>query len=334
MRKLISLKDYKSKLKEILSDLKLKENLIIVDFYTISLLTIYTILAIIFFNQIPKGLNLILTNLFIIFSILTIVVLSGKLNGKKWFLVFRRIYVIPLVLFLFDQVQNYIRVINPKDFDDLLIAWDLAIFGVNPTEWMYQFANPIITEILQISYFSYFIMPIVLGLELHFKNDESFNKFAGYLLFSYYITYVLYLIFPAIGPRFVIHDFASINIELPGLFLTEYIRFVINSGENIPIDILKGLSDLNPAFFVNRDCMPSGHTTVTTINMICAFKFKSRFRWIFLTFTILLLISTVYLRYHYVVDIFAGLFLVVLIMLFEPYIRLGLNKLGFQKIIK
>ncbi|MCX7737147.1 MAG: phosphatase PAP2 family protein [Candidatus Kapabacteria bacterium] len=323
-----------NKIKIVISDLKIKENIIIIDFYTIVQLSIYTTLAIIFFNQIPKSLNLILTNIFIIFSILTIVVLSGKLNDNKWFMVFRRIYVIPLVLFLFDQVQNYIKVINPADYDDILIKWDYALFGVNPTEWIYQFANPIFTEILQISYASYFIMPIILGLELHFKNNDSFNKFAGYLIFSYYISYILYFIMPAIGPRFVLHDFGSINIELPGLFLTEYIRFIINSGENIPIDILKGISDLNPAFFVNRDCMPSGHTLVTTINMICAFKFKSKFRWIFLIFTILLIISTVYLRYHYVVDIIAGLLLVVLIFLFEPYIRQALNKSGFKSIIK
>jgi membrane-associated phospholipid phosphatase len=249
-------------------------------------------------------------------------------------MIFRRIYVIPLVLFLFDQVQNYIKVINPHDYDDMLIKWDYAIFGLNPTEWIYQFANPVLTELLQISYASYFIMPIILGLELHFRKDEAFNKFAGYLLFGYYFSYLLYLIIPAIGPRFVLHDFESINIELPGLFLTEYIRYIINSGENIPIEILKGISDLNPAFFVNRDCMPSGHTLVTTINMICAFKFKSKFKWVFLVLTILLIISTVYLRYHYVVDIIAGLILVVLIFLFEPYIRKALNSAGFINIIK
>lgn len=328
-----SIKSQINKLERIITDLKIKENLIIIDFYTISQLLIYTFLAVILFNHIPKSFNLILINIFIIFSILTLVVLSGKLNGNKWFLVFRRIYVIPIVLFLFDQVQNYIKIINPHDYDHILLAWDYEIFGVNPTEWIYQFSNPIFTEILQISYASYFIMPIILGLELHFKNNDSFNKFAGYLLFSYYSSYLLYFIMPAIGPRFVLHDFESINLELPGLFLTDYIRFIINSGENIPIDILKGLSDLNPAFFVNRDCMPSGHTLVTTINLICAFKFKSRFKWIFLILTILLIISTVYLRYHYVVDIFAGLILVALIFLFEPYIRNALNKSGFVNIV-
>jgi membrane-associated phospholipid phosphatase len=323
----------KNGIKNLIGEFRIKENIIIIDFYTIGLLSIYTVLTIIYFNEIPKSLNLILTNVFIISSIFVIVVLSGRINNR-WFMIFRRIYVIPLVLFLFDQVQNYIKVINPHDYDDILIKWDYAIFGLNPTEWIYQFANPVLTELLQISYASYFIMPIILGLELHFRKDEEFNKFAGYLLFGYYFSYLLYLIMPAIGPRFVLHDFESINIELPGLFLTEYIRYIINSGENIPIEILKEISDLNPAFFVNRDCMPSGHTLVTTINMICAFKFKSKFKWVFLVLTILLIISTVYLRYHYVVDIIAGLILVVLIFLFEPYIRKALNSAGFINIIK
>ena len=181
----------KNGIKNLIGEFRIKENIIIIDFYTIGLLSIYTVLAIIYFNEIPKSLNLILTNVFIISSILAIVVLSGRINNK-WFMIFRRIYVIPLVLFLFDQVQNYIKVINPHDYDEILIKWDYALLGLNPTEWLYQFANPVLTELLQISYASYFIMPIILGLELHFRKDEAFNKFAGYLLFGYYISSVSY----------------------------------------------------------------------------------------------------------------------------------------------
>lgn len=55
--------------------------------------------------------------------------------------------------------------------------------------------------------------------------------------------------------------------------------------------------------------MPSGHTMMTLMNMILAFRFRSKLRWVFLIMGCSLIFSTVYLRYHYVVDVIAGIIL-------------------------
>jgi len=83
--------------------------------------------------------------------------------------------------------------------------------------------------------------------------------------------------------------------------LTNYLREIINSGESIPT------GTLNPALVVQRDVFPSGHTMMTAIVMYLSVKFKSKAKWFLVVCGTLLIFSTVYLRYHYVIDVIGGL---------------------------
>ncbi len=57
------------------------------------------------------------------------------------------------------------------------------------------------------------------------------------------------------------------------------------------------------------DVFPSGHTMMTTVVLLVAFRRERRIFWILLPFAVGLILSTVYCRYHYVVDVLAGLVL-------------------------
>jgi membrane-associated phospholipid phosphatase len=72
-------------------------------------------------------------------------------------------------------------------------------------------------------------------------------------------------------------------------------------GESIPSETA------NPAEVVQRDVFPSGHTMVTLIVMYLSFKLKSRSRFFFIPVGSLLILATVYLWYHYVIDLIGGL---------------------------
>ncbi len=120
---------------------------------------------------------------------------------------------------------------------------------------------------------------------------------------------------PAIGPRFTLYEFSELNAHIPGVFITDFLRDFINSGGGIPAD------SLNPAMDVNRDCMPSGHTMMTLLNIILAFRFRSKLRYAFLIIGSGLIISTLYLRYHYGVDVIAGIGCALISLYLEPFIR-------------
>lgn len=235
--------------------------------------------------------------------------------------VFRYLLIVPPAYVLYAGVKPIIEKLHGSDMDSILINIDHAIFGVNPTEYLAQFATPWLTEYLQITYFLFFWFPIFHGLELlYFKRSQAFLILARNIIFAFLFSYLLYFFLPAIGPRFTIHDFELISHEIPGLFFTEPIRDFINYGG--------GITDPNiPAHIqVNRDCMPSGHTMMTLINMILAFRFGSKFKYIFLFLGLSLIFSTVYLRYHYVIDVFAGAFFALVSIKLEKILNKFISK--------
>jgi membrane-associated phospholipid phosphatase len=111
--------------------------------------------------------------------------------------------------------------------------------------------------------------------------------------------------------------------ELPGLWLTEFFRNIVNVGGGI----IPGTA--YPAEFVYRDCMPSGHTLNTIVNIYMAYKFRSKFRYMIYIFGSSLIFATIYLRYHYVVDVIAGMFCAYLVIKVEPRIGKWLKAKGF-----
>src|SRR5574341_1176736 len=55
-----------------------------------------------------------------------------------------------------------------------------------------------------------------------------------------------------------------------------------------------------------RDCFPSLHNAITLLVLIFGFKYHRKFFWGFLPFGLGLFLGTIYLRYHYGVDLLSG----------------------------
>ena len=211
-------------------------------------------------------------------------------------------YYVPGILFIYTQASTINHPIHQRDFDNLLIAADLRVFGMNPTHQIIRFAHPVLTEILQIAYSSYYFIFIALFAELHRRPDRRmFDSGIFMVAYGFYLSYIGYLLVPAIGPRFTLHDFRSIGTELPGLWLTPYLRALIDSGGGVP----PGVADA--AAYVHRDAFPSGHTQLTLVAIYLAFYYRTRNRWVLTVFGALLIVSTIYMWYHYVTDVAAGI---------------------------
>ncbi|MDA3843835.1 MAG: phosphatase PAP2 family protein [Candidatus Kapabacteria bacterium] len=299
----------------------LKNELSMPDIYTGAMLLIYILLTLVFFPSLENAAILLLINISLVGIVVGTAYLKHKFPKNLSVDIIKKFYFVPVILVIYTQIQSFLPAINPHDYDSVLIKWDFALFGVNPTEYLGQIANPLLTEYLQICYMSYFLMPLLHGIELWRRKDEgTFYKFYGMILFSFFISYLLYFIMPAIGPRFCLHDFAALNDEMPGLWLTESFRAIVNNGGGIPLD------SLNPAADVNRDCMPSGHTMITLVNIFAAFAYRSKLRIPIAILGFSLIFGTVYLRYHYLVDVIAGIILAVAAYYIEPWVRILIQK--------
>ena len=148
---------------------------------------------------------------------------------------------------------------------------------------------------------------MILGMVLYLNKKYLESDFVVFsAVYGFFLSYVAYFILPAVGPRFTMHNFNNTDLELPGLFLAKYLREIINSGESIP------RGTINPIAVVQRDVFPSGHTMMTAMIMYLSVRLKSRSKYFLCINGTLLIFATVYLRYHYFVDVLGGLLLMVI----------------------
>lgn len=285
------------------------------EYVMLAMLVIYTGLDLAFFRQVPSSLSILQSNILAGAGIIGVAVWHRQ-TGSRASLILRSFYIGPLIYIGYSQIHNYIMVANPSVWDYTLAAWDRAIFGVNPTQWFMKISTPALTEYLQLCYNLFYFIIAAPAVEFFVrKKMRAFRIYAMMLSFCFVISFLLYLVMPAIGPRFSVHDYYSIDTELPGLVLTGSLRALIDAGNAITPQAMK-----DPFHMINHDCMPSGHTMMSLIAMLMAWRLGSRMRWLNTVGGLSVIISTVYLRYHYGVDVLAGAALAILLVLLLPQI--------------
>jgi len=224
----------------------------------------------------------------------------AELRGAVWNLL-HGFYMMLCIPIAFKEMYFLVPAIHPVDFDAALIAIDRILFGTDVTVWLKGWSHPLLTEILQMAYASYYLLPLILAVDFYRKKRvRAFKTVFLFVILGFYLSYFGYVSVPAIGPRFTQHEFEQKDVDLPGVLLTPYLRDYTNTGESIP----PGTEF--PAAKVQRDVFPSGHTQITLLVIFLAFRFRARARWFLGVTGSLLIIATVYLRYHYVIDLFAG----------------------------
>ena len=191
------------------------------------------------------------------------------------------------IILIYQSLGDLSQYLRP-DVDPQLIRIDYLLFGVHPTVWMERWTVPWLTGVLSLAYISYFFLPARLVHTLYLKNPRrDFELAAFVLLLVWYLSFLGNILWPAIGPRFTLAHLQS--VPLNGNFIADFVSHLLNSMENN-----------------QRDCMPSGHTAIGLIVLYLAYRYARLLFYIFCPIVAALILSTVYLRHHYVIDLFAG----------------------------
>jgi len=273
------------------------------DVLVIGYLTILSLINLIFATRIPQWMSLVSINCALTVAICILGYVRHTSSSRMLSYV-HDWYVAPAVFFLFKELYFMIKPLHfGRDYDDVLIAIDHWMFGVNPTEWLMQYATPWLTEILQIAYTSFYFLFLILGYELYRRHNlDLFHYFMFTCVYGFFLSYVVYFFLPAIGPRFTLHDFNALNTDLPGVLLTPYLRWFVNAGGSVPMGVPNEVAIAG----TQRDVFPSGHTMMTLVLMYLGAKLHARVRYMVYIVGVLLIMATVYQRYHYVIDLLAG----------------------------
>jgi len=223
--------------------------------------------------------------------------------GKRGFHVSVAVSVLAVAL-VFDSLGVLIAGLQRANCDATLIAIDQAIFGGHPTVWLERFANVRLTDLLQLAYISYYFIPLALGIVLIVRGRfAAFEEVLFGILLCFYLSYLGYLLFPAIGPRFTLSQFQNASLQLSPC--TAKIQQTLDALEKN-----------------KTDAFPSGHSAVSLICLYYAWKKRERTLFLVLLPAVAgLLVATVYLRYHYVIDVIAGIALTGLTIALAPRLR-------------
>jgi membrane-associated phospholipid phosphatase len=207
-------------------------------------------------------------------------------NPTSW--IFRNWYPLPYVASCYKEMALFVPAVRGTDADRWLANLDYRIWGVNPTVWLERLSHPFLTEFLQWIY-TLFIPVVLLVAWLLWRKGRvvEFQYYAFLIALGFLVSYLGYMIVPARGPRFLLRDLQ--HVPLRGLWLFQGMQNTLDRLES-----------------AHYDCFPSGHTELTILAWWGARMVSRRWFRLYFAYTPCIIFATVYLRYHYTVDLLAG----------------------------
>jgi membrane-associated phospholipid phosphatase len=195
-----------------------------------------------------------------------------------------------LCILIYTNLHDTIGFVNPNDIHASLLAFDVWLFGIEPCLWAEQFYTRDRTEVFQLLYMSFvLIAPAVPALLLKQRRFDEFRRAALAIVLCFYMGYALYLILPSAPPRIVLAGEFKKNLGGDPLFASMAANGALSL---LPTD--------------SRAAFPSLHAAVSLLALGLAWRFTRGLFYVLLPLVLGLWVSTVYLRHHFVVDLFAG----------------------------
>lgn len=191
---------------------------------------------------------------------------------------------------VFSSLALVLPMLHPEPFEWTWIAVDRSWFGVDPTVSLQALLSPWAVEVMQWCYGVFYFIPILVLVVLYLRRSPAvFDRGLNAIVFGFLLSYLGYVLWPTLPPyRFLHHD-----VPLHGVFAAGWINTMLYEAE------------------ANRwDCFPSGHTMLSLMSLHLAFRHVPKLALWLLPVVLILVFSTVALRYHYVVDVAAGVVLV------------------------
>lgn len=188
--------------------------------------------------------------------------------------------------------------------DDQLIGFDQRWLHYEPAVAWDAHATPAVTEWLSFFYLSYFALLAVhlLPIVLVERRRHIVAEFTLGIATLYCVGQFLYVLVPAYGPY--VHLDGAFTRELHGPYWYPMMRRLVASGG------------------ARADVFPSLHTAAPTFLALFSFRHRRerpfRYTWpVVALFASQIIVATMYLRWHYLIDVIAGLGLAVAVSAFS-----------------
>jgi len=276
-----------------------------VDKVCLAYLAFTTVLVILGGSRVPLAQLLLAAH---VAAALLIVLAAGSSGRASW--LFRNWYPLVFVSLSFREMALLIEAVRTWRADQWLADLDFAFWHAHPTVWLERIQGPLLTDTLQVVYTLF--IPVVLAVPVILwwqRRYDDFRAVAFLIALGYLVSYIGYFIVPARGPRVLLAALQHAPLEGGWLFHLQQAT----------------LDQLESKHF---DCFPSGHTELTILAWWSARLISRRLFAAYGVYTVCIMFATVYLRYHYSVDVLAGVVTALVLILAAPSLYRALSPKG------
>ena len=255
------------------------------DWAAIGYLALTGVLIPIFHKNVARWYLYLLTRVLWIAGIISLTLVNEGMPFPLQFL--RDWYPLSTIAIFYFEMGKLTQMVFQRYFDETIIRWEKQVFkGMPSLELSERFPSIILSEILHLCYFSYYVIAVFLAAWLYLGGRIGpFQEtvFAETLTFN--LSLLCYPFLPATGPRYL---FEKIQGKLSNGFFFRLTHSIVSRGSS------KGTA------------FPSSHVSLSMIVLLYALRYDSTAFLILLPMCIGLLLGTVYGRFHYAIDALVG----------------------------
>lgn len=229
------------------------------------------------------------------FMVATLVLVrGGLLKHGFWAPLMYRFALYGTVQLSYFFLARLLPLVNPTTLDYRLYHLDLRLFGFEPAVAMDAIVTPVTTEWFAFFYFGYFFLLAihVIPILMFSRSARLLGEFALGMLTVFCVGHVVYMLVPGYGPYLALSD--QLTNPLPHGMWRDLVMATVASGGS------------------QMDIFPSLHTAAPTFLALFSFRHRDKLpfkaSWPVTTFCAVNIVgATMFLRWHYVIDVIAGL---------------------------
>jgi membrane-associated phospholipid phosphatase len=191
---------------------------------------------------------------------------------------------------------TYLPVVSPHSLDSLLYGLDQRLFGFEVCLWLDRYISSFTSEWFAFFYFCYFVLLATHTIPILFfsRQQRLVGEFVHGMLVLFCVGQALYVFVPGYGPVRALAPLFK-GQYAHGLWLDSVMATVVAGG-------------------AQKDIFPSLHTAAPTFLTLFSFRYRHqvpfRYTWAPVGFFAAnIVVATMFLRWHWVIDVVAGLML-------------------------
>ncbi len=255
------------------------------EIITLTYILITGLLVLFSWHKVDNAADMLLVRLVVVASVIVMSVAYKRYPIKSlWFL--RNFLISWLILYWYPETY-YLGKCIMGPLDSFFMSADQWLFGCQPSiEFSKAIPYKWFSELMCFGYFSYFFMILGTAFYFYFCRRSQIQRSIFIILCSFLCYYLIFALVPVMGPQFYFPEPLN-SIPDAGIF-----RYLVK--------LTQELGEQPTGAF------PSSHVAICLINLTLLYKYARKGFYLLLPVALLLICSTVYIKAHYLVDVFAG----------------------------